>query len=436
MVFKVLLNKGFVALLLAGVVLIHVHKEWPFIRLPKLRNSIAEVSKPEFSKESWLEGTFQHGWEAFLKRHNAFFNSALMIFNQLEYSLFSRAHADGVIAGREGYLFEEKYIKAYFGTDRVADEKMNQFIEDLELVKKGLDSIGVKFVVAVAPSKVSFFPEYLPRRYDGFSIPEKTNRSIIKEALSHSDIPFLDLNEWYTGLKDESPYILYSKKGIHWTEYGMTLAMDTFIRFTENLLGKDLPDIQIDSVEFSYKPRGTDDDVEDGMNLIRRYRGEELAYPNYSFEEGAFDTVKMIMVSDSYGKGLYRCGLFTESFDSSQLWYYNFGIESAGGSCDIVRKENWLDVVKDNDLVVLMATEGTLRHLFWGFARNAVYNLRPNNPRFIQQSTRIRELITQITQDEKTMERLRERSKRGCPDLKRSIEREAERIYFEEQKAK
>ena len=57
---------------------------------------------------------------------------AIRTMNQIDYSLFNETHARSVLVGKEGYLFEENYIKAALGLDDLKSTQVDSIVVSLE----------------------------------------------------------------------------------------------------------------------------------------------------------------------------------------------------------------------------------------------------------------------------------------------------------------
>lgn len=427
-----LFKYGFVLILLSGVVLIHLQGHFSIVEDSDLKRKIPSEAYPELDWPTWTSTKYQQAAGDAIKRNIGFFNSILMGFNQTEYSAFQRAHAKDVVVGKNGYLYEEKYIDAYYGTDLLSDSFIEAKTERWALLKRGLDSLGIQLMVVFAPGKGGYFPEYFPTQLERTAPAEKNNISEYQRMLDEENIEYLDLNQWFVQQKKESPYPLYSKKGVHWTHYGMIRSIDTLIHFTEQLMACDLPDINVRSLETSSIPKATDGDIEEGMNLMFLENEEMLAYANYDYEKGAFDSLSALLVGDSYALGLYNRQLLTKSFSSSQFWYYNNTLYKPGSPCNSCKTINWLEAVKENDLVILLATDGSIPRFDWDFTKRALYHLYPMYPDHRAQYLRVQELIVEIKDNQETINQLSKKVTE-CFDLERAIELEAERRYWKEE---
>jgi hypothetical protein len=117
------------------------------------------------SISSWFEGSFQELYDDDTRYKVGFRNLLIRLNNQLSYSLYSKANAEGVIVGRRNELFEEDYIREYLGQYFVGDSVWIKKALKLKAVQDTLASMGKTLVVIFEPDKASFYPELIPSQY-------------------------------------------------------------------------------------------------------------------------------------------------------------------------------------------------------------------------------------------------------------------------------
>jgi len=155
-------------LLLLMLLLPAFQRELQLFKEKPLTGAFVEMEKPTFgtvSWENWLSGAFQADFDSRLEHSIGFRNSLIRTNNQLQYSLFGLANADGVIAGSRGELFEEDYIRAYMGAFFVGESVWEQKAHKLKAIQDSLQKLGKSMAVVFAPGKGSFYPEKFPTKY-------------------------------------------------------------------------------------------------------------------------------------------------------------------------------------------------------------------------------------------------------------------------------
>ncbi len=353
-------------IVLLGMLIPMIQHMTHFANEKGLKGAVKDPKAPVISIDAWRNGTYQDSMDTYLNEAFGFRPDFVRIHNQIQYSLYGKAQARGVIIGKEWYLYEYNYIRAYYGLDFVGDSTVNSKIEKLEFIQDTLEKMNKQILVVLAPGKGSYLPEYFPDS----SKHEKgrTNYEAYSERLKESRVNFVDFHHWFRTMKDETPYPLYPKGGIHWSKYGEILAADSMIKYIEKIGDFDLPDLVIDEFETSSTNKEGDYDIGEGMNILFQTPTYPMAYPKFHIEHPEKNTTKGLFIADSYYWGMFNYGFSNSIFGEGQFWFYNneiypdsFDEQKLVGGIDI-RKE-----VESNDFIVLMSTDANLYKFAFGF---------------------------------------------------------------------
>ncbi|MFY0672166.1 MAG: hypothetical protein JXQ87_02100 [Bacteroidia bacterium] len=416
----VLKKYGFIAIYVLLILLVYLQGGFELIKEPKLRRELNEVSVPKRSIQNWFNGEFQTQSAEYVKRNFGFFNSALLQYNQIDYSVFKKANAKDVVIGKNGFLYEKTYIDAFYGRDLLSDSALNVKTKKLGLIKEYLDSCDVKLFVVMAPGKASFYPEFIPNYYKGAK-PLKTNNAEFENRFKKAGIPYINMRDWFLQMKDTASFPLVSQTGIHWSYYGMLLAADSIINYSEQLLSKNLPNLFWTRMGKNFRANKTDSDIEDGMNLFSRLNQQELAYPNYNYESGNFDVAKAVMVGDSYGLGLYQRQLLSRSFKESQFWFYNQRIYEVGKHRDHLKFSNWTSKLTSVDVVFIVVTEATMKKFGFGFIEDSFFEFYPNHVLNRKKKKVVEDWIEYLKSDKNELERMKVKSEKHNLSLEKTL---------------
>ena len=348
----------------------------PIVGVKKLKGWFIQQPNPELTWEKWFNGSFQIEKEKHLKQNFGFRPDFVRVNNQIDYSLFNELHTNSVIVGKEEYLYEHNYIKAYYGTDFVGDSIITDKIDKLNVIQTKLEKKGKKVCVVLAPGKASFFPEYIPEEH--IKIPsQQTNYKAYLDALNKTDIPLIDFQDWFIKNKNKSDYPLYAKGGIHWSRYGEIIAADSIVSYVGQLTQKNVPNLVIDKINVSAKNKFTDYDIGEALNLLFHQSTSTypMAYPEYHIEkDSTTQQVKTLFVSDSYYWGMFNSGFSNSLFGNGQFWYYNQQIYPDSYTSPLnVEDVDIIKSVEQNDVVVLMSTDANLFKFAYGFI-DQLYN--------------------------------------------------------------
>jgi hypothetical protein len=345
------------------------------VKVPTLKGYIKSPDDTTFSINTWISGLYQDKAEEKIK-HDLRFRPFLIRFNnQLNYTLFhEEINAFECIIGKDGYLFEEGYIKAYLGLNYKGDECIRKKISQLKMVRDTLLTANTELFVFLAPGKATFMPEKIPEQYD-LSLKDTNNYQVTVHYLKNYRIPYINGNKWFSHLKKHFPYPLYTKGGIHWSDIGSYIALDSFIKFSENLLHTDLTDYTFSELEFSTIPRFVDNDLGDAANLLFYKHEDTLAYITMKIEEDQEKPrPRILVVADSYYWNIFNKGVVHRIFaENSQFWYYCNDIHPCAkdGYSKVEEIEDFAEYIQKMDIIMLLSTDGTLHGFFWGFIEKA-----------------------------------------------------------------
>ena len=335
-----------------------------------LRGAIKEVQVPSFSWTNWFSGTYQATMEKYLNQHFGFRNAMVRLNNQIYYTLFGKAKANGVIIGKKGYLFERSYFDAYYGTDFLGKDTLNKELHKLKAIQDTMEAQGKTLLLVLAPGKATFFPEYIPDRFKKKKGP--TNLQYYLKLSEKLNINHLNFSAWFVKMKDTARYPLYPETGIHWSYYGMALATDSILHSLEQIRHIDLPDIVWKGIKVSRKLRNTDRDIERGMNLIFPLPNHPMPYPQLTVDTVGKIRPRALVIADSYYWQIYSAHIPQQVFSEQEFWFYNQQINpKRKDGVAWTNEVNLSNELQKKDIVILLCTEPVLKRLFWGFIDDA-----------------------------------------------------------------
>lgn len=159
----------------------------------------------------------------YFEKRFAFRKSLLELHGRFKVDLLrSTSHSD-VLLGKEGWLFlaGERCLDYRRHTDPFSDTELSAWSSVLEGRRQRLASMGIEFLVVVAPNKHTAMARYLPD--DLAPVANRTRLDQLKEALNaNTEVHMLDLREAFR-LAPIEPR-LYHKTDTHWNLYGGKLA--------------------------------------------------------------------------------------------------------------------------------------------------------------------------------------------------------------------
>ncbi len=349
--------------------LLMIQQKTKLIDLKPLSGSFETSKNPYFSSHDWFEGKYQTEQQNYLNQSIGFRSFFVRLYNQLHYTLYSQARANGVVIGKDGYLYEENYIKAHLGRDFIGEDKIREKTGKLKRISDTLKGKRIDLIVLLAPGKGSFYPEFIPKNYH-LKNRTTTNYEVYKRELSEAGVHLLDFHSWFNKIKSTSPYPLFPKTGIHWSKYGEVLAADSIINYIDSIRKeKYMSQLLISDIETSTTMRDTDDDIEKGMNLLFEIEDLPMGYPHFQIQQNnTSNKVKVLTVADSYYWGMFNWGCSRDAFNEGQFWFYNKQIYPDSYTTPVnVDDINIVEQVEKNDVVILLSTDANLYKFAFGF---------------------------------------------------------------------
>lgn len=366
---------GFLKQLLAFVLLLllvlpFLQKQFGFINEKKLFGSFGQAQAAggdTLRWSSWYDGSFQAGLNKKTEAGIGFHNSLVRLYNQLQFSIFSKSNAEGVVIGREGECYEEDYLRAATGEFFIGDEVWQQKARQLRAVQDTLERLGKRLLIIIEPGKGTVIPRCFPSPYDK-AAGSKNNYLAMLENFSKAGVELLDLNACFRHWADTSRFRLFPRTGTHWSYYGATVAADTFLLRAADWFPGRIKPFNITAIEKSDVLRHPDDDIWLTMNLLMPAPVDDIAYPEISFPARPADAPKLLTIGDSFYFNWQNEKFLLNTFSDSQFWYYNKLIHNhVGGQSGQVADIDFLPEVLKNDLIVIMITERFHQNFAWGF---------------------------------------------------------------------
>jgi hypothetical protein len=373
-----------------------------------LEGDFTPVPKPWFSIKTWFKGEYQANQRIHTEDSIGFKPAFTRIYNQLDYSLFSIAHAEYVVLGHHGNFFGEHYIRAYLGDYFIGkswiDLKAWEFrrLQDILWNEK-----KIFLAVLFAPTKAAYFPEDWPNRFKERKRTGISNLDYWVQKCRDYGVNYIDYNNYFLKMRDTVRVPLYPPTGMHWSYYGAYLAADSMIGYLEKKMNVRLPRPILDSMTWSNKYKYHDDEVTRTMNLLWPPKDRMMPYPKYHFKRDSSDAkLKALVISDSYNWHWYEEGYNDNAFVKHEFWYYfkdcypeNFKKPTTTDKIDL--KEE----IEKYNVILVMQVNGGAGKMGYEFIDRAydIYDTTSANP--------FRKIEKKIRGDAKWMETIRKNAK-------------------------
>jgi hypothetical protein len=113
----------------------------------ELKGGVVIAPDVEFSLAGWINGDYQREKEKYFNDQFGFRNDFVRLHNQIGYSLFKKMNANGVVVGKDSYLFEKPYIECLFGENYVGDSIIIDRVRKLKMLRDTFNRMGKHLVV-------------------------------------------------------------------------------------------------------------------------------------------------------------------------------------------------------------------------------------------------------------------------------------------------
>ena len=282
------------------------------------KNSI----RPQLTRPNWFKGKWQDSTQLYCNDHFGLHPWFMRLNNQLYFSVFDRARANLVVIGKNNFLHDAAFIKAYTGEDCAGYKYHLNWMQKFQYVQNALAKKGITLLFVMLPGKTSYYPETLPEKYA--NIPRRTTNNMLLAQIGDSlGTNCVNLVPWLLSLKHISPYPLFPPYGIHWSEYGMLLGMDSVGKYIEQKRRIDLPDVSINHMYWTDSLKNPDMDIAAGMNLLFDLPKVKMAYPDYTMNTDGKTQLNALAVGDSYYWNFFGSSAIERAFfKNSHFWFY------------------------------------------------------------------------------------------------------------------
>ena len=381
-----------------------------FIKELRLNGSETQVAPPIRSFKSYFTGQYQDSFANYFSANLPLRSYAIKTHNQILYSAFKYTNTSQVVIGKEGYLYETPYLNAFTGSNFIGDSAINIRTIKLQKLQFALAKINKKLLIVFAPGKASFFPATIPNDYQ--QKINKNNHDEFIKAYQKKQINYIDFATYFNKLKQTTPYPLYGKYGIHWSQYGMNIALDSMLHKIELDANQKFPskiNLEIDVIN-GY--RFTDNDVELALNLFIDLPKENMAYRSFQFEKNTKKyKPNIIVVADSYWWLAHNNYINKEIFNEYHFLYYNKSIYDFNQQLPLTLNDDLIaDYINRANVIVLLATEANYNWFPYGFDDQLLNILSKSRKPQVFSEEAIQLKINEIKAEAKWLQAVREKA--------------------------
>ncbi|MCD4746528.1 MAG: hypothetical protein K8R58_09525 [Bacteroidales bacterium] len=410
-----------------------IQNYFSIIKLAPLKGSFSLTDKPNFSQKTWFTGEYQKQYDEYLEDHIGFRKFFIRSYNQIKFSFYHIINAKNTVIGKNDILYQDYYIKAYLGQDFVGYEIIKKNIKKIAFVQNELEKRNVFLFFLIAPGKASFFPDYFPPKYDKIK-KTVSNYDVFIEEMNNNNINYIDFRNYFLSIKDTTRYPLFPKCGTHWSGYGVTLVVDSLVKYMEKTKNIDMSGFYSNGGELRDKNLlYSDADIGKALNFHWDIPSNKLYYPNIIFEN---DTNKikpnLLSVGDSFAQSLINgfYPFFPNIFDeNTNFWFYNQRVHyppHVVGQNSHVPHLNLKEQIEQRDFIMIGSTEHNLVNFGFGFIDD-LYELFTTNTN--TKHEKIMELENQIRNNPEWLNLIRRKAKKRNITVEEMITIDANYMY-------
>ena len=189
--------------------------------------------KPELRLDSLA--SFPQKYEAWFDDHFSFRNFLIKAHTYWSSWAYNISEVSDVLIGKDNWLYyvskkQGNSIADYTGLICLDEKRLASITSNLESRRKRLESMGIDFLIVIAPDKHTIYPEYLPDniRRRGPCPPRLSQ--VVDYLKKNSTIRVLDLRDVLTTEKKRSPFLLYLQTDSHWSAYGAFIGYQEIMK--------------------------------------------------------------------------------------------------------------------------------------------------------------------------------------------------------------
>lgn len=302
----------------------------------------------EFPSPKTEEGKINVEWLSqagdYFQEHFAFRNELVTGNALLHGRLLETSTADGVIQGKNGWLYYKDSLDDYLGQDLLSDRSLFNIAHMLSMTQRALEEKGVNFLFTIAPNKNSLYGDNMPY-YDKLKVSDQTNRENLESWLTTEKVAYADL---YQALMEEDE-VLYHARDSHWNNKGAALAADVLM----DALGKDHDSYEGESytvrrdytgdLDTMLYPLASTADDEIYYDKETTYATVEEIQSNFDPRITTVNPVKegsLVMYRDSFGNALlpYMADAYANAYFSRGIPYQLMDVETHSADTVIIER--------------------------------------------------------------------------------------------------
>ncbi len=360
-----------------------------YLSVKPLKGSYVGAEKPQLVMSDFVKGSYQASLDKYIKEHHGLREWSIRVYNQYLWTVYHQSSNPGAVeVGKKGYLFEPWFVDEYytdcfghFYSDSIPDEERDQFflqrMSRLGKLQAILEEQGVHLFLAMLPGKERIYPQYLPDRGGKTKGTSAEGHHRAYDAYCHFadtyGVRHIDLCHCFDSLKGQTPYLLFTKTGTHWSNIASTYAFDSTMRFMQTF-GPAIRPVSLGQPYYD-STREPDADLDELLNKAFPIRAERNQYVDVALADTALErNPSLVVIGDSFFWNILYNFPVQELFSDFRYWYY-FSSIYYDPDQDNVANIDLVDELLNSDYVMLSYCTVQLYNVGNGFVNRALLEL-------------------------------------------------------------
>ena len=155
------------------------------------------VEKPDFTEYEFVNLSFQDKAEKYLNEKFGFRKTLLRLRDQIYFTVFDQSPHRDYYKGKNGYLFDKRYINEYYGNNFSGESVLNSLTDDIKKLQDTLANHHIMLLTVMAPSKAFYYPEYISTNFDLTTDNPNTNYHTFCQYANDKKLNFIDFNKYF-----------------------------------------------------------------------------------------------------------------------------------------------------------------------------------------------------------------------------------------------
>ena len=185
------------------------------------KRNLSTLPKLELTPQSLK--TFPAAFEAYLNDRLAMRQSLVTASSLIKYEAFAVSTSPLVLPGKDGWMYytDEADMHTLRHSAPFSEEQSAERARIIEARRLWLAQKNIKYLVVIAPSKCTIYPEFVPDAYTALK-NESRREQLLKQLKQYSAVDVIDVTP--TLLAQKTRGQLYYKTDTHWNLLGSWLA--------------------------------------------------------------------------------------------------------------------------------------------------------------------------------------------------------------------